>query len=61
MAGHKLCVNALERALLISTIAVFAWSTLMRKCVNALERALLISTRNRLYKEMGRAYLCQCP
>ena len=45
--GSIKCVNALERALLISTIKYgCCYSSFTNLCVNALERALLISTRN---------------
>ena len=38
------CVNALQRAYIISTFSEGKLQTLLRRCVNALQRAYIIST-----------------
>ena len=54
------CVNALSRAMLISTQQVLTADTEQKTCVNALSRAMLISTAER-EKEWRQTKRCQCP
>ena len=55
------CVNALERALLISTKNMQEVEFVGRDCVNALERALLISTAYMTNVSYVIVCVCQCP
>ena len=57
--GNAFCVNALQRATLISTKRRTD-NVRKDKCVNALQRATLISTRNS-WKAGLRLGGCQCP
>ena len=50
-------VNALSRALSISTIMALIQKILSRKCVNALSRALSISTNELFNRMLGRYYV----
>ncbi len=56
---NLICVNALERATLISTLGRASKNESKQNCVNALRRATLISTEE--IAEIVNQALCQCP
>ena len=57
----KGCVNALQRAYIISTDVMPFMLNSMTNCVNALQRAYIISTTATATANMTTPQVCQCP